>query len=217
MENNPADEKLQVMSLDAVISAYRRYAGIYDVVFGPIMHPGRKRIVDALQCNPGDHILEVGVGTGLSLPLYSSSVHVTGIDVSREMLEVARRRVIREPLPHVEAILEMDAQAMSFPDARFDKIVAMYVVSVVPDPKKMIAEMRRVCKPRGEILIVNHFRSRNPVLGAMEGLLAPFSRLAGFRPNLDMDEFLADTGLAVEEIRSTNLFGYWKILRCRNT
>lgn len=217
MENNPADEKLQVMSLDAVISAYRRYAGIYDVVFGPIMHPGRKRIVDALQCRPGDHILEVGVGTGLSLPLYSSGVRVTGIDVSREMLEVARRRVAREPLPHVEAILEMDAQAMSFPDARFDKVVAMYVVSVVPDPKKMVAEMRRVCKPGGEILIVNHFRSRNPVLGTMESLLAPFSRLAGFRPNLDMDEFLADTGLLVEEIRSTNLFGYWKILRCRNT
>lgn len=217
MENNPADEKLQVMSLDAVISAYRRYAGIYDVVFGPIMHPGRKRIVDALQCRPGDHILEVGVGTGLSLPLYSSGVRVTGIDVSREMLVVARRRVAREPLPHVEAILEMDAQAMSFPDARFDKVVAMYVVSVVPDPKKMVAEMRRVCKPGGEILIVNHFRSRNPVLGTMESLLAPFSRLAGFRPNLDMDEFLADTGLLVEEIRSTNLFGYWKILRCRNT
>src|SRR5690606_24354106 len=118
---------------------------------------------------------------GLSLPLYSSGVRVTGIDVSREMLVVARRRVAREPLPHVEAILEMDAQAMSFPDARFDKVVAMYVVSVVPDPKKMVAEMRRVCKPGGEILIVNHFRSRNPVLGTMESLLAPFSRLAGFR------------------------------------
>ncbi|MFA5531767.1 MAG: methyltransferase domain-containing protein [Thiohalomonadaceae bacterium] len=217
METNPADEKLQVMSLDAVISAYRRYAGIYDVLFGPIMHPGRKRIVDALQCHPGDNILEVGVGTGLSLPLYSSSVRVTGIDVSREMLEVARRRVARELLPQVEAILEMDAQRMTFPDARFDKVVAMYVVSVVPDPKQMVAEMRRVCKPGGEILIVNHFRSRNPVLGAMEGLLAPFSRQAGFRPNLDMAEFLADTGLTVEETRGTNLFGYWKILRCRNT
>lgn len=213
METN---SKLQVMSLDSVISAYRRYAGIYDVLFGPIMHPGRKRIVDALSCRPGDDILEVGVGTGLSLPLYSRGVRVTGIDVSREMLDIARRRVARELLPQVEAILEMDAQAMSFPDARFDKVVAMYVVSVVPDPKKLVAEMRRVCKPGGDIVIVNHFSSRNPVLGRMETLLAPCSRLAGFRPNLDMSEFLANTGLHVDEIRGTNLFGYWKILRCRN-
>jgi len=116
----------------------------------------------------------------------------------------------------VEAIQEMDAQAMSFPDARFDKVVAMYVVSVVPDPRRLVAEMRRVCKPGGEILIVNHFRSRNPMMAALETALAPLSRLAGFRPDLALAPLLAETGLEVIEIRSTNLFGYWKVVRCRN-
>jgi phosphatidylethanolamine/phosphatidyl-N-methylethanolamine N-methyltransferase len=199
-----------------VIRAYRRYAGIYDLLFGPIMHPGRRRIVRALDLRPGNAVLEVGVGTGLSLPLYPSFVRVTGIDISREMLDRAHRRVARERLSHVEAIQEMDAQAMNFPDARFDKVVAMYVVSVVPDPRRLVEEMRRVCKPDGEILIVNHFRSRNWLLAAFETMLAPLSRLAGFRPDVALGPFLADTGLEVIEIRSTNLFGYWKVIRCRN-
>jgi phosphatidylethanolamine/phosphatidyl-N-methylethanolamine N-methyltransferase len=204
------------MNREAVIRAYRRYAGVYDLLFGPIMHPGRRRIVSTLDLNPGDSVLEVGVGTGLSLPLYPPFVKVTGIDISCEMLDRARQRVSREGLAHVEAIQEMDAQAMSYPDARFDKVVAMYVVSVVPDPSQLVTEMRRVCKPNGEILIVNHFRSRNRVLSGFERMLAPLSRLAGFRPDVALGPFLADTGLEVIDIRSTNLFGYWKIIRCRN-
>jgi phosphatidylethanolamine/phosphatidyl-N-methylethanolamine N-methyltransferase len=92
----------------------------------------------------------------------------------------------------------------------------MYVVSVVPDPLKLIAEMKRVCKPDGEILIVNHFRSHNALLAAMETTLAPLSRLAGFRPDLALEPFLKKAGLEVIDIRSTNLFGYWKVIRCRN-
>lgn len=205
-----------LMNQDSVLRAYRRYAGVYDVVFGPIMHPGRRRIVRALNLHPGDAVLEVGVGTGLSLPLYPPYVRVTGVDISREMLDRAQRRVLRQSLSHVDAILEMDAQAMTFADNRFDKVVAMYVVSVVPDPLKLIGEMRRVCKPDGEILIVNHFRSRNPLLATMETTLAPLSRLAGFRPDLALEPFLAEAGLEVIDILNTNLFGYWKVIRCRN-
>jgi phosphatidylethanolamine/phosphatidyl-N-methylethanolamine N-methyltransferase len=172
--------------------------------------------VRALNLQPGDAVLEVGVGTGLSLPLYPSFVRVTGIDVSREMLDRSRQRVVRQELSQVSATLEMDAQAMSFADSHFDKVVAMYVVSVVPDPLRLLAEMRRVCKPGGDILIVNHFRSPNPLLGGMESMLAPLSRLAGFRPDLELEPLLAAAGLEVVEIRSTNLFGYWKMIRCRN-
>lgn len=204
------------MSREAVLRAYRRYAGVYDLLFGPIMHPGRRRIVQALDLSPGDKVLEVGVGTGLSLPLYPGHVRVTGIDISREMLTRARRRVARLELSQVNAILEMDAQAMLFADAYFDKVVAMYVVSVVPDPRRLIFEMRRVCKPEGEIVLVNHFRSEGALLAAVETMLAPFSRLAGFRPDLALESLLADTGLEVIDIRSTNLFGYWKVIRCRN-
>jgi len=213
---NNHNERVWV-NTDAIITAYRRYARIYDILFGPIFHPGRKSIVEALGTKPGDRILEVGVGTGLSLPLYSDDIKVTGIDISAHMLAKARQRVARDGLDHVEDVLEMDAQAMQFPDASFDKVVAMYVVSVVPDPVAVVNEMRRVCKPGGDIYIVNHFRSHNPVLGGVEGMLAPISKLAGFRPDFELEGFLDATGLEVLDTRSVNLFGYWKMLRCRNT
>lgn len=201
------------MNLQAVISAYRRYARFYDLVFGPIFEPGRKGIVDALDCRPGEEILEVGVGTGLSLPLYPDHVKVTGIDVSHEMLEKARGRVGDHP---DRTILEMDGEAMQFPDHQFDKVVAMYVVSVAPNPRQLMEEVSRVCKPGGDIFIVNHFRSRQPVVRGVEELLAPLSKLAGFRPDFDLDEFLEAAPLEVVEIQNANLFGYWKVLHCRN-
>ncbi len=205
------------MNIDAVKAAYRRYARIYDILFGPIFHPGRKVIVEALECQPGDRILEVGVGTGLSLPLYPDHVKVTGIDISTEMLEKARQRIQRDRLSQVDEVLEMDAERMEFADASFDKVVAMYVVSVVPDLAQLVKEMRRVCKPNGEIFIANHFHSSNPVMKSVEKLLSPLSKLAGFHPDVDLDKFVRDTGLDVVEMRNVNLFGYWKVLRCRNS
>ncbi|CAK0777967.1 Phosphatidylethanolamine N-methyltransferase [Gammaproteobacteria bacterium] len=203
------------MNLESIRSAYRRHSRYYDTVFGPILHPGRKLIVQTLHLNSGELILEVGVGTGLSLPLYPSSVRVTGIDISREMLDIARERVARDQLSHVDSLLEMDAEALRFPDESFDKVVAMYVVSVVPNPIRVIDEMRRVCKPGGELFIVNHFHSQRPVIRELEDLLAPLSKLAGFRPDMDLPEFLRSTDLDVIEKTRTNLMGYWKILRCR--
>ena len=205
------------MHTEAIKRTYRRYAGVYDALFGPIFHPGRKLIVRALDCRPCDRILEVGVGTGLSLPLYPAHVKLTGIDLSPEMLAKARRRVAHKELAQVEALLEMDAEHMRFADNRFDKVVAMYVVSVVRDPVRLVQEMRRVCRPEGEIFIVNHFRSGNILVRMLENILAPFSMQVGFRPNLDIAEFLEATQLEVVEISRANLFGHWKLLRCRNT
>lgn len=204
------------MNIEAIKSAYRRYARVYDAVFGPIFHPGRKLIVESLALKPGDKVLEVGVGTGLSLPLYPTNVEVTGIDVSTEMLEKARQRVSRFGLKQVDTILEMDGEDMQFADNTFDKVVAMYVVSVVPDPRKLVEEMRRVCKPGGDIFIVNHFRSQHPIIGVSEALLSPLSRLAGFRTDMELKRFLKEAQLDVVETRNTNLFGYWKVLRYRN-
>jgi len=200
------------MQLDSVKAAYRRYAGFYDALFGPVLQPGRRAVIDALGCRPGERVLEVGVGTGLSLPMYPPFVRVTGIDVSREMLEKARLRVERRGLANVEALREMDGEAMDFPDASFDKVVAMYVVSVVRDPARLLRELHRVCRHDGEIFVVNHFRSRNPVVGAVEKALGGFSSQLGFRPDFEMREILPG-GYEGEASRVNMLF---TVLRLRN-
>lgn len=203
------------VNINSIRNAYRRYARYYDTLFGPILHHGRQLVINAMDLRPGDHVLEVGVGTGLSLPLYPPYVKVTGIDVSRDMLDVARERVARDRLENVDGLLEMDAGNLRLANGSFDKAVAMYVMSVVPDPVQATNEMRRVCKPSGEIFIVNHFHSRRPLIRQFETLLSPLSRLAGFRPNMDLDEFIRDARLDVTETQRANLFGYWKTLRCR--
>lgn len=201
------------MQIDTVKAAYRRYAGFYNALFGPVLQPGRKAVVEALKCKPGERVLEVGVGTGLALDLYPAGVHVTGIDVSREMLEKARARVAKRGLSHVEALLEMDAEAMTFPDASFDKVVAMYVVPVVPNPARLLAELHRVCRPTGEIYLVNHVRSDNPVISAVEKGLARFSDEIGFRPDFELRELLHDSHELVQLMR-VNLF--WRVMQLKN-
>ena len=200
------------MQIDAVKAAYRRYAGFYDALFGPVLQPGWRAVIQSFGCRPGDRVLEVGVGTGLSLPMYPPEVRVTGIDISREMLDKARVRVTRRELANVDALLEMDAEKMDFPDASFDKVVAMYVVSVVRDPARLLEELHRVCKHDGEIFIVNHFRSENRFIGAVEKALAGFSPQLGFRPDFDLREVLPDYHSG--DVSRVNLFQ--KVVRLRN-
>ncbi len=204
------------MDIEDTLRTYRLFSGSYDLVFGPVFHPGRKEAVRLANDRPAQRILEVGVGTGLSLPYFRRDARVTGIDVSAEMLAKARRRVARLKLQQVEALLVMDAEKMSFEDDAFDAVLALYVASVVPDPARFAAEMRRVCKPGGTIVIVNHFTSENPVMRFIEKRLAPLAGKIGFHADFPLDRFLAASGLAVRETRPSNLFGYWKLLRCLN-
>jgi phosphatidylethanolamine/phosphatidyl-N-methylethanolamine N-methyltransferase len=201
------------MQIDSVKAAYRRYAAVYDALFGPVLQPGRKAVVQALGLRPGDHVLEVGVGTGLSLPLYPRDVRITGIDVSREMLEKARARVARRRLANVEALHEMDAERMTLPDASFDKVVAMYVVPVVENPARLLEELHRVCRPDGEIFIVNHVRSDNRLIAAFERGLARFSDKIGFRPDFELRDMVSDAD-QVTELSRINFF--WRVMRLRN-
>jgi phosphatidylethanolamine/phosphatidyl-N-methylethanolamine N-methyltransferase len=202
-----------MMQIESVKAAYRRYAAVYDAVFGPVLQPGRKAVVQALRVRPGERVLEVGVGTGLSLPLYPRDVQITGIDVSREMLDKARRRVARRHLSNVEALLEMDAEQMSFADASFDKVVAMYVVSVVERPARLLEELHRVCRPDGEIFLVNHVRSDNRFVAAVEKGLARFSDKLGFRPDFELGDMVSGAD-QLTELSRINFF--WKVMRLRN-
>lgn len=204
------------MDHQSILGAYKRYAPFYDVVFGKIFQQGREEAMKTVQFNPGDQVLDLGVGTGISLPDYPKDVHVTGIDPSEEMLEKARKRVRKEGMDHVELHC-MDAVELDFPDNSFDKVFALYVLSVVPDPYKMLSEIRRVCKPGAEVIFVNHFAKDNPLVRKFEASLAKYAGRLGFQPDFPMQPVLDNVGLEVEEIRPVNLMGYWTLLRGRYT
>jgi len=201
------------MDHQAVATAYRRLANVYDQVFGPVFENGRQVAVDKMDCRAGDRVLEVGVGTGLSLRHYPEGVEVVGIDLSSHMLERARER-LNGNADRV-ALAQMDAQALAYEDDSFDKVVAMYVASVVPDPAAMMSEMKRVCRPGGELYIINHFSRKGP-MAALEKLASPLSKLVGFRPSFPLDDFLEIADLKVDEIRPVNAFGYWSLIRAVN-
>lgn len=203
---------MSAVTSDSVKKAYRRYARYYDLVFGAIFHPGRKTAIEHLHCHPGDRILEVGVGTGLSLSMYPYDVKVVGIDLSQEMLNRAQRKVSEENLHHVEALLQMDAQAMNFPDDSFDSVVAMYVASVVPDARKLVDEIRRVCKPGGKIVFLNHFQNKNPLIRKAEAAVQHVAKYIGFHPDFPLSQFLEQTGFRVTTAIPVNLLDYWTVL-----
>jgi phosphatidylethanolamine/phosphatidyl-N-methylethanolamine N-methyltransferase len=204
------------MDLRDTIRTYRLFSGSYDIVFGPVFHPGRKEAVRLANDRPGQRILEVGVGTGLSLPYFRPDSRVTGIDISAEMLAKGRRRVEQRSLRHVEGLHVMDAENLDFEDNSFDAVLALYVASVVPSPARFAAEMRRVCIPGGTIVLVNHFTSENWALRFMEKRLGRLARHIGFHADFPLDAFLRESELAAREIRPSNLFGYWRLLRCAN-
>ena len=180
----------------AVKAAYRRWASVYDALFGSVSAFGRKRAVEAVNALPGTQVLEVGVGTGLALPYYRANKRITGIDLSGDMLERARQRVRRMKLSNVENLLEMDAEATQFADGTFDVAVAMFVASVVPHPRALLAELKRVVKPGGHILFVNHFLATGGVRLAVEKGMARASRSLGWHPDFAMESLLPPEDLA---------------------
>jgi phosphatidylethanolamine/phosphatidyl-N-methylethanolamine N-methyltransferase len=162
---------------------------------------------------PGDHILEVGVGTGINTSLYPTHCQITGIDLSAGMLEKARDRVKREGIRNVR-LLEMDAAKTTFADDTFDIVYAPYLISVVPDPVTVAREMRRICKPGGKIIILNHFRSANPILSRVERAISPLTVHIGFKSDLDLPAFLAQAGLRPESIEKVNVPKIWSLVTC---
>ena len=200
------------MDLQDTVKTYRLFAGPYDLVFGPVFHPGRKDAVRIANDLPGQRILEVGVGTGLSLPYFRADAEVTGIDVSAEMLAKAETRVARQNLAHVDGLHVMDAEHMDFPDNSFDAVLALYVASVVPNPARFAAEMRRVCIPGGTIVLVNHFMSENWAARFFEKRLAHLARHIGFHPDFEFDAFMRDSNARTTGPALSGLVGNAQVL-----
>ena len=199
------------MDLYSVSRAYYGLAPIYDIVFGRSLERGRRLAVTAANERAG-RVLEVGVGTGIYLHGYRRDHEVTGIDISAAMLAKAHARVIALGLSHVKELTKMDAAELAFPDNYFDVVVAMYVMTVVPNAEKVLWEIERVCAPSGRVIIVNHFAREDGLRGAMECHLSPICSLLGWRTDFHMDAILPGTSLSLLANRTVGLFGLFTLL-----
>ena len=198
---------------DFVENVYDKLAKVYDLIFGPTLHPGRLQAIERMNIQAGERVLEVGVGTGINLSLYPREADVTGIDFSGSMLEKARERAARPDAAPVR-LLQMDAAALRFADDSFDIVYAPYLISVVPDPVKVAQEMRRVCRPGGRIIFLNHFLSPNPLVSRVERLISPFTVHIGFKADLDLPGFLSQTELQPVSIEKVNVPRIWSLVTC---
>jgi len=211
-EQIPIDDRVTLTSVE---TAYRRMAPIYDWVFNGVFQQGRREALRAIAAAPGERILEVGVGTGLTLRHWPAHAAVTGIDLSPEMLARAEKVRQRRRLENVRLRL-MNAQAMDFPDSTFAAVAAMYVVSVAPNLDALMAEMRRVCVPGGRICIVNHFRQDRGALAWIERQMAPYAKALGWDAALPIERITERVGLRIRSIRRVNLGGYWRLIEAEN-
>jgi phosphatidylethanolamine/phosphatidyl-N-methylethanolamine N-methyltransferase len=198
---------------DFVAGVYEKLASVYDLTFGPTLHPGRVQAIQRMGIKPGDRVLEVGVGTGINASLYPRDAAVTGIDLSGPMLEKARERVARKGISNIR-LLEMDAADLKFADGTFDIVYAPYLISVVPDPVAVAREMHRVCRPGGRLIFLNHFRSANPLLACIERNISPFTVHIGFKSDLDLPAFVAQAGLNPISIEKVNVPRIWSLVTC---
>ncbi|TBW37441.1 class I SAM-dependent methyltransferase [Siculibacillus lacustris] len=198
----------------AVLAAYSRWAPIYDWVFGRVFDAGRKAAVEIINRRRGA-LLEVGVGTGITLPRYAPHLTVTGIDLSPAMLAVARRRVEAGGIATVAALHEMDATCLGFADGSFETVAVMYTITVVPHPDAVMAEVERVTAPGGEAIIVSHFASESGWRRAIETALTPFTKKLGWRPDFPIDRILGRPGFELIETKRLGLFGIFTVARLR--
>jgi phosphatidylethanolamine/phosphatidyl-N-methylethanolamine N-methyltransferase len=199
-----------------IAKAYARWAPVYDLVFGAVFERGRQAAIAAAE-RIGGRILEVGVGTGISLPDYSRVNRICGVDISEPMLRKAQQRVAELELTHVEGLWVMDAEHLSFPDASFDVIVAQYVITTVPNPEATLDEFARVLRPGGEIVLVSRIGAEAGLRRALERWFAPAARKLGWRTEFSWERYehwaKHSHGMRLVERRAMPPFGHFSLIR----
>ena len=213
---SPRAETLASIDNANVEEAYARWAPVYDLVFAAIMKPGRKAAAAAAS-RDGGRVLDVGVGTGLELPMFSRTTRLVGVDLSEPMLRRAQDRVTKQRLGNVEGLIKMDAMNLAFPDASFDCSVAPFVLTVVPDPHATLNELARVTKPGGEIVLVNHIGAETGPIAAIEAWMGRRSADLGWRPEFPWsvvgDWIAGRDDVVLTERRSLNPLGLFTLAR----
>lgn len=194
-----------------VREVYADISSWYDYFFGPTLHAGRVESMARLPITPGDSVLEVGVGTGINALLYPKHCRLTGIDFSASMLRKATRRFHHHGVHNVE-LIKMDAADLEFEDESFDLVYAPYVISVVPDPVKVVREMHRVCRVGGHVVVLNHFLSENRLLSRAERLISPLTVHIGFKADVDLPGFIAQSGFQPISIERVNVPKLWSLV-----
>lgn len=203
------------ISVDNVVDTYRFYAPLYDRLFGAVLEPGRRALTAAVRAIQPASILEVGVGTGLTLERYPAGSSVVGIDISHEMLEIARERAQRLDSRSIH-LVAMNAEAMDFPDGCFDCVAIPYVLSVTPNPERLVAEIRRVCRKGGIILILNHF-SGSRFWWFLELAVRSLANRIGFRSDFCYDGQILKYNWEILSVKKVNFLGLSRLVAIRNT
>lgn len=205
---------MKPISQKNVINAYRFYAPFYDYLYGAVLESGRRALSGAVVSLRPASLLEIGVGTGLMLHRYPAESRIVGIDISEEMLSLARRR--KQQLDGREIRLQfMDAETMDFADSSFDCVTIPYVLSVTPDPRRLVAEARRVCRKNGTIFILNHF-SGSRFWWSLERAVQPIASRIGFRSDFEYAEQILKYDWEILSVRTVNLLGLSKLIELRN-
>ncbi len=194
---------------------YSEFAPLYDKIFGKIFYSRLEQVIENLDIPRGAKVLEVGAGTGTSFPAYPTHCEVVGIDLAPDMLARARQKIADNGWAHLK-VLEMNALDLKFSDNTFDYVMAFHVVTVVPDPVRMINEAKRVCKPGGKIVVVNHFTSDFPLLGSLTEALDPLTRWLGWRTDLRLKPFIETTNLSVERVYKLSKASLYTVLLSKN-
>lgn len=199
------------MDIRAIEKAYGRYVKFYDAVFGRMFLPRLRHVIQKLALSPGQSVLEVGVGTGISIPLYPARVRVVGVDVLDVMLAKAKAKLSQINAQSI-LLAKMDGRRLAFKDNVFDHSIVAHVVSVADNPHEILKEMQRVTRPGGSIVIINHFRNENPVSLTLLKAFGPLCKKLGWHPDFALEPLIVQSGLCVEDVYKLYPIDLWKIV-----